>query len=161
MLDTIRPLDIATMTGADANRLWDNVRKQTICFDDISKDRGDIFAARLASPNTAAFEFNDAGLVMVESIVPRLMGVVHWYLWDPKKVTETELVEFGREICAHVMDVYQLHRLCAAPPMFNKLALRVAQRVGFKYEGTMRQAFLYQGLYHDVQMWGLLRQDQR
>jgi RimJ/RimL family protein N-acetyltransferase len=32
-------------------------------------------------------------------------------------------------------------------------------RLGFKWEGRIRQQFLYGGAYHDVLVYGLLRQE--
>jgi RimJ/RimL family protein N-acetyltransferase len=151
----LTPIDVASITTERANWLWEHVRRQSTCFDDFSRDRGDIFAARLCSPQTAIFEYGDSGLILIENIVPKLGATIHFFVWDPR-VIEGEIVEVGRQACASVFEQYELHRITAAPPIFNKLATRVATRVGFRYEGTLRQAFLFKDQYHDIGVYGLL-----
>jgi len=156
----LHTLDVATMNGVDANRLWDRVRTQSICFDDFSRDRGELFAARLVSPSTVAFEYKDDGLILVENIVPRLSAEMHFFVWNPR-LHESEITAVGRDVCRYVFDTYQLHRLSAFPPAFNKLAVRIATRVGFRFEGMIRQMFLYKGVYQDVEIRGLLADEFR
>lgn len=149
------PVDVSQLSTARANWLWEHVSRQDICFDDFSRGRGDLFAARLCSPSTVIFEYGDSGLILVENIVPKLGASVHFYLWDPK-VQESDIIAVGRGVVAQMFEEYQLHRLTASPPIMNKLAERIAQRVGFKYEGTIRQTFLYKGAYLDAKVFGLL-----
>lgn len=158
MIADLQLLDVHQFTGDDANRLWERVRRQTICFDDFTRDNGYVFAARLASPTTAAFLYKDSGLITVEQIIPRMSGVIHFFYWDPN-LREADLVEIGRDVCRYAFGTYELHRLTAAPPSFNKLAQRIASRIGFRYEGAMREAYLYKGQFHDLLLYGLLRDD--
>jgi RimJ/RimL family protein N-acetyltransferase len=157
MIDTLTPLDIQSMNGADATRLWNHVRQQTVCFDDLTRDRGDVFAQRLVAPTTMSFAYKDDGLILIENIVPRLQGDIHFYVWG--SLSEAEITQVGREACRQAFDTYKLHRISAYPPAFNKLACRIAARVGFKYEGCMRQLFLHEGRYQDVFIYGLLAQE--
>jgi len=156
----LETLDPVTITPEDANRLWDRVRRQDICFDDFSRDNPDLFAQRLVAPTTAAFLYKDAALVTAEQIVPRLNAYLHFFLWDTS-LSESEMSIAGRRIARDVVDMFDLHRLSACPPAFNKLACRLATRIGFRYEGLMKGAFLYKDHYHDVEIRGLLADDLR
>jgi len=156
----VETFDPTTITAADANRLWERVRTQEICFDDFSRDNADMFAQKLASPTTAGFLYKDAVLVLMEQIIPRLNGFMHFFLMD-RRLSDNELVIVGRRIARDVIDMYQLHRITATPPAFNKLAVRIATRVGFRYEGLMKGAFLYKGHYQDLTIMGLMAEDLR
>jgi len=156
----LETLDPVTITADDANRLWERVRTQDLCFDDFSRGHAELFAERLASPTTVGFLYKDAALVTVEHIVPKLNGWMHFFLWDTA-LAEGEMAVAGRRIARDVIDMFELHRLTALPPSFNKLACRLATRVGFRYEGLMKGAFLYKGHYHDVEIRGLMAEDLR
>lgn len=156
----IEQMDVEKISEEEANTLWARVRAQEICFDDFNRDRPDVFAQRLASPQTVVFRVKDSALVTVESIIPRLGGVMHFFLWD-SSVPETELALAGRQVVSYCLDTYELVRLTAAAPSFNKLALRIAGRVGFKYEGNLRKSWLYKGVYYDAFVYGLLKDEWR
>jgi len=156
----LETLDPVTITVEDANRLWERVRHQDIAFDDFSRDNPDLFAQRIAAPSTIGFTYKDAVLVTVEQIVPRLNGYMHFLLWDTT-VPESELAVVGRRVARDVMDMFDLHRITATPPAFNKRACRIATRVGFRYEGLMKGAFLYKDHYHDLEIRALMAEDLR
>ena len=156
----LETLDPVTITPEDANRLWERVRQQEICFDDFSRDNPDLFAQRLVSPSTVGFIYKDALLITVENIVPRLNGYMHFWMWDTRH-SESELAVVGRRIARDVIDMFELHRITAMPPAFNKRATRMATRVGFRYEGLMKGAFLYKSHYHDLEIRGLQAEDLR
>lgn len=160
MIDQVEALNIETMTPERANWLWERVRRQTLCFDDFNRDRADLFAARLAASTTMAFAYNDSGLITVENIIPKLLGTIHFFVWDPA-LHEADLVDIGRAVVQSVFDAFDLHRISAFPPAFNKLAIRVAVRCGFRYEGVLRQTYLYKGVHQDLMAYGLLRHEFR
>lgn len=156
MIAAVKQLDPQTIARDDAIRLWEKVRTQAHCFDDLTRDRGDIFAARLLNPASAVFQTDDC-LVLVESIIPKLSAEIHFFVWSPMK--QADMLRYARAIIREVFDTYQLHRISAYPPVFNQLAQRLAIRTGFKWEGCLRGQFLYEGRYHDVLVYGLLRHE--
>src|SRR5215831_10182085 len=160
MMQGLETLDPVTIKPEDANRLWERISVQDIAFDDFSRGNMHMFAEKLASPSTAAFLYKDAVLVMVEGIIPRLNGFMHFFLMD-RKFSDNELAIVGRRIARDVIDMFDLHRITATPPAFNKFAVRIATRVGFRYEGLMKGAFLYKGHYHDLEIRGLVAEDLR
>jgi len=160
MIAELVPLDIRTIPPADANKIWEHVRKQDACFDDFSRADGALFCRRLIAPTSVVLEYADSGIVLFEGIVPRLSASIHFFVWDPQ-VHEAEMVEIGRTACRFAFDKFELHRITSLPPDFNGLAYRVATRVGFHYEGTIRETFLFKRKYHDVKILGLLRDDFR
>lgn len=152
----LESVDFQTMEEKDAFDIWEHVRKQKACFDDFNRDRADIFLARIANPNSATFRFPE-GLVLLESIVPRLSANIHFFLW--RNLRDVDILRLGNDALREAFETYQVHRLNAYPPEFNKQAQRIAVRLGFKWEGCLRQQFLYEGTYHDVMAYGLLAQE--
>lgn len=157
MTPTLELIDVQQMNGERANWLWQRVSKQVETFNDFTRGRGELFAQRLLSPRSMVFQYGESGLLTIEDIIPRLMGVIHFFLWDT--VPTGDLVAAGREACLAAFVTHDLHRISATPPVHNKMAYRLATRIGFKYEGTVRQAFLQHGVYHDVSVLGLLRHE--
>jgi RimJ/RimL family protein N-acetyltransferase len=39
----------------------------------------------------------------------------------------------------------------------NRGSRRVAEKAGFSFEGVMRKAWFHRGVYHDLEVWSLLR----
>lgn len=154
---SLKLIDFLTYPTEKANLLWDNVRKLEHCFDDFSRHRGDMFAARLASPSTVAFEVENAGLVTIENIIPLLNGNMHFFSW--KAMPEKEMVDIGKEVISYAFSTYNLARISAMPPDFNVKAAGLAIKLGFKYEGRLRDYMLFDNRYRDVFMYGLTRDD--
>lgn len=53
----------------------------------------------------------------------------------------------------------RLNRINGSALTYNKVSLHVCQKVGFKIEGTQRQAVYKDGEYHDVVIMGCLKSD--
>jgi len=155
MIAELHQIDPAHYDLQRAEWLWDRLKEQRACFDDYSKDRGDLFAQRFLSPNTLAFEYADSGLIMIENILPRHSAEIHFFLWD-KTIRETAAAKVGREIIREAFDVYKLHRISTMHPDFNRFAERVCTFCGFRYEGTARQSWQHNGRFFDTKIYGLL-----
>lgn len=50
-----------------------------------------------------------------------------------------------------------LHRIAGQISPENTASKRVLEKVGFQYEGTMRQDIFFQGKFHDTSIYSLLR----
>ena len=62
------------------------------------------------------------------------------------------VVEFGfREL--------NLHRIALSVASYNKAAICLYEKLGFKHEGTAREALQRDGEFHDSLLYGLLRQE--
>lgn len=56
-------------------------------------------------------------------------------------------------------DQFNLHRLEAEIISYNKAAVKLFENMGFKREGTLREAKYYGGRYHDILRYGLLKEE--
>jgi RimJ/RimL family protein N-acetyltransferase len=66
-----------------------------------------------------------------------------------------------RVLCRFGFEQMNLHRIELDVYADNVRAIRVYEKVGFKHEGTRRQALYKYGAYHDVLLMGLLEGELR
>ena len=59
----------------------------------------------------------------------------------------------------YAFDELRLNRINGSALAYNKVSLHVCQKVGFKIEGTQRQAVYKDGEYHDLVIMGCLKSD--
>lgn len=158
MVTDLEPIDIQTFSREDAEALWARIKEQELAFDDYNRGRGDLFAARLCAINSMAFQLPE-GLALAENIVPKLSAELHFFLWP--KVSEQRAVERGRDVVRYLFERVPVHRVNAWIPVYHKVAQRIALRVGFKFEGAIREQAKVNGSYHDVNVYGILEQEFR
>jgi hypothetical protein len=137
--------------------LWNQIRSQEYAFDDTTKDNHHIFLEQLFMPNTEAYEFGDAGFLFITGIMPPVSALIHFVAWED--IEPREILEVKRVMLNHLFTDYGLMRVTAVIPAFNKQAIRMATITGFRYEGEMRKAFLNQGVYHNLHIYGLLKSE--
>jgi RimJ/RimL family protein N-acetyltransferase len=54
-----------------------------------------------------------------------------------------------------------LHRISSAAFAFNGRSIGLHKKVGFREEGRLREAFFKNGQYHDLMLFGILREEWR
>jgi RimJ/RimL family protein N-acetyltransferase len=69
--------------------------------------------------------------------------------------------EATRLMLAHAFSDRNLHRVYLSVLATNERALRLYERVGFRTEGTLRQAVFKSGAYHDLVTMSVLRHEHR
>lgn len=82
------------------------------------------------------------GAFIFTGITPGDSAWCHPIIWDQRAIAKQheDLVEAAQAACTSIMRQFNLHRLNGATPETNVVALRFAERVGFKHEGTHREA---------------------
>lgn len=94
------------------------------------------------------------GLIMKE---PGIAEIGYWIgvpFWNRGYASESsrELLRYGFEEC-------DLRRIFAGHYVRNGASGRVMQKIGMKYEGTLRQHVLKWGEYLDIAFYGILRDE--
>ncbi len=69
--------------------------------------------------------------------------------------------EATKLILEHAFDTLELHRIALEVFAFNTRAQHVYKKLGFRQEGVLRDALLWEGEYHDAVVMSLLRPDYR
>jgi RimJ/RimL family protein N-acetyltransferase len=67
--------------------------------------------------------------------------------------------EAARLIIKYGFEQLNLHRVSSSAFSFNERSLRLHRKVGFQEEGRQREAVFKNGQYHDLVMFGLLREE--
>jgi ribosomal-protein-alanine N-acetyltransferase len=81
----------------------------------------------------------------------RLFGKDHW-----GKGTTTEALLLLTRYLFQIRNVNRI-RLCI--DVENNGSLKVAQKGGYKHEGTMRGCMFHRGRYHDMELYAITRAD--
>jgi len=139
--------------------------------------RGDHFSSHFKSPEAMRKEFaqnsfvtDDSELFVIEDSLHHIVGVITHFksrtpttreigyrLFDAKLAGRGYVTEACRLLVDHLFRAYQYHRLELLSVPENAASVRIAQKCGFRAEGTLRQSFFINGRYQDVQVFSLLR----
>lgn len=152
------PINLLELPKERAQEMWEHVCKLDYVFDDFTMGKPEAFLASLFAPNSEIFDLEGKGLLAVHSIIPKLSAVIHLVVWD-ESLKPGRILQLFKGIARRLFEKYHLSRISAGIPLPNKQAQRLTMLAGFKYEGTIRRGYLYKGSYHDVLLYGLLRQE--
>lgn len=137
--------------------LWERVKDQDYYWDDLSRGNHMALLSLLFDSSSEHF-YNESGMVSITSIQSNINANIHFMLWDMKYPVKKILGE-ARDIFRDLFSRYSLSRITATIPAINKGAVRLAVLLGMKFEGTMREAFLYKGQYYDIYIYAILKRE--
>lgn len=106
----------------------------------------------------------------------RFIGIIGCWFGDPDSSRSAELVYWlgeeywGKGIISKVIESYvnwlwdtfpRMRRVYGKVYAWNPASIRVLQKLGFQYEGTMRKAVYQKNpeRYGDIEIWNVLRED--
>jgi RimJ/RimL family protein N-acetyltransferase len=105
-------------------------------------------------PTGLIWDVDDVGILYLAEIKPGQSAQAHFTFWDRRLRGREKLI---REACRHVMDELQLHRITVEIPLYATPTMKfVENNLGFKKEGRMREAVLYNGDWFDVNLYSIL-----
>ncbi len=139
--------------------------------------RGDYFSTQFKSPEimrkefmTNSFVTEDSELFVIEDALHHIVGVITHFksrtpttreigyrLFEPKLSGRGFVTEACGLLVDYLFNAHQFQRLELLTAPENVSSVRVAQKCGFRAEGTLRQAFFINGRYQDVEVFSLLR----
>jgi [ribosomal protein S5]-alanine N-acetyltransferase len=109
---------------------------------------GDNSAPALTVGNALLFNFSvDHDVAEVGYVI----GREHW--------GQGYVAEAMRPIVAYAFEKLSCHRLQAKLDAMNHASARVLEKLGFAYEGTLREDFAKDGIRSDTAFYGLLRRE--
>jgi RimJ/RimL family protein N-acetyltransferase len=152
-----RPL---VLTNEKMESLWADFSKFWQVFDDVMPKTFEVFKQTLLNPYNAFYEFVEEdkviGLASGMGIRPAVDAVIHLAMFD-RRLRGRELVML---LClGDFMVKYKLRRVTAFLADDNPMAKKLAMRMGFTHEGTMRAGFKRRGQFWDLQMYGMLLEE--
>lgn len=139
--------------------------------------RGDYFSSQFTSPElmrkeflSTAFVTEERELFVIEDHTHHIVGTISHFksrtpisreigyrLFDSSLAGRGYTTEATRLMVNHLFNTYQYHRLELLMAPGNRASERIAQKCGFREEGTLRQAFFLNGALHDSKLYSLLR----
>ena len=120
--------------------------------DMLSADEHETFAFAITIDNKVIGSIG----VFRQGNIHRLTAELGYYIaeeyWGRGIMTEAV-----RQICEYVFDKSDIIRIYAEPFEYNIASCRVLEKVGFQYEGTLRNNAVKNGKIIDMKMYSLLK----
>jgi [ribosomal protein S5]-alanine N-acetyltransferase len=157
----------------------EDVEELTELFNDLEQ-RGEFYPLRLSSLERYKRDVaennlwsNDFGEMVITDKQDRIVGKISFW----KNSNYMEGYEIGYNIyrnedrgnghgsealglfCTYLFQLNPVRRLEVNCDPANKISIRIAEKCGFKFEGTLRQAFFHHGRYNDINKYSLLREE--
>jgi RimJ/RimL family protein N-acetyltransferase len=153
------PIDPKQADGPRMEWIWRKLQAEENALDDLTKEAGAAFIQMMLAPNILKWELEDNGIVMLSDIINGVSAQIHYMVWDNPPVSK--VISAANELFEFAFNKFQLHRISAPIPSFNKEAKRLATLMGFKFEGEYREAYLKNGKFHNLSIYGLLDREYR
>lgn len=131
--------------------------KEDYASDDLGAATPELFISNLFQGNTEHYEYGDDAYIAILNIMYKINADMHFAVWGD--VPLRDVVACHNELADYMFKTYEVNRLTAYMPSFNKKMLRFATILGYKYEGEIREIFLKNGTYHNLFVYGLLKKD--
>ena len=159
MIDTMLELpegaQILSFTRDKLHELWETVREYPSTFADGTKDP-EQFIARLLARDSVVIEL-EGGIILFENIQPGMKAEFHATFWDHKLSARTDIL---KEILIWAFLTFGLERLETYVAVYARAVRRfLTERLGFIYEGTLRNGFRNQGDLHDLEIYSILKEE--
>jgi len=149
-------------------------------FNDLEQ-RGEFYTLRLLSVEKYRRDMaennlwgNDSGDMLITDKSDRMLGKISF--WKSSYYMEGYEIGYnifqstdrGKGYGSEALKVFTEYLFQAKPVRRlelncdpgNKSSSRIAEKCGFKFEGTQREAFFHHGSYHDIDKYSLLRDEQ-
>lgn len=142
--------------------LWAEAKQYDVLFSDYTRGKLEPFIDLLMDARGAWWEITKGeddqvvGAIYLTNVVPGFDASAHFTFWDSVASGRDQLMLFMAE---YVMDRYDLQRITAKLPVYQKGVIRFISRLGFEKEGEIRQAVLHKGKWLPMALYGLVRED--
>ena len=143
-------------------------------------DIGEFWPIWLPSEQRLRKNFNETGYwernngtLLITSKKGRLLGTIFFFkgsrymegyevgyrLFKPEDRLKGYMTGVLQIFSAYLFELNPIPRLQLTLIRGNSVSRRVAEKCGFKYEGTMRKAVAQRGVFHDLEIFSLLREE--
>lgn len=109
------------------------------------------------TPRGVCYVIDDlTGIFWLSDIHYPAYAEVHFTFFDGRYNGRIDLC---REGIKYAFNTFAFNRLYVGVGLFAKIPLRFVESIGFKREGRLRQTMKYKGIWWDVNMYSLLREE--
>lgn len=146
----------ATFDKKRLEELWETFAPYDNLFADDNMRDPDVFGKQLTDFRTICIE-HEGGLLLLQRMLPGLRAEVHFMEWDKKMSTHAELF---KECLLWAFLSFDLERIETFIAEYARAVRRfVEERLGFRYEGTMRKRVRHNGELIDMKIYSKLRSE--
>ena len=136
--------------------LWQEMHPYVKLFGDDWMRDPEVFMKFILAPDTIVVE-TEFGMIFLARLREGLRAEVHLFFWDHKLSAHAE---FLHECLIWAFLNYNLSRIETFVPQDSRAVTRfLRDKLGFKYEGLMRNRTLLAGRLINVEIYSLLRDE--
>lgn len=139
--------------------LWKELQQYRTLFSDVTRNRRENFEYILEDPYSYWLEIKNlihetVGIFYVTGLQEVTDAQIHVIFFDRQP---SEKAELCRLLVFHIFEQFPgLHRLTVSVPSLYHATIRLAKKIGFKFEGQIREKTLFGGKWTDEVMLGIL-----
>lgn len=161
----IRYVRRMVFTPENLGTFWERAKKYPTLFsEEIAGDFKkfcEVFLVQVGndvSVNGLFWVIDDfVGIYYLTHIVPEVDAQVHYSFFDGRQNGREDLT---KEMLKYVFNKYNFHRLSAKIPCFaHETTFRFVERLGFQYEGTIKQGIQFKNDWFNIKIFGLLKEN--
>lgn len=150
------------LTPQKIQELWIEYSRHDTLFSDYTQGKVEPFLDVLFAPNAIVVEIYSMedevpiGSMMMNRILKDFDALVHFTLWDSRARGKEPLF---LEMMRMYMDEFNFRRLSVEVTAHSSGVIRMIKRLGFQHEGTRREGSIHKGVWIDLEMFGILRNE--
>lgn len=129
---------------------------------EITKDEHSRWFHKMAEVSTSYLMIvEEAGLPIgfVNFSGAEKAGIAEWGFYASPLAEKGSGSKIGKAALDFAFHELQLHKLCGEVLVFNHGSIRLHEKLGFAQEGILRRHCLVNGEYHDLVVFGILRDE--
>lgn len=140
--------------------IWEQLSRFRTLFSDLTKGDLENFIRYITSQDTLWLEIwkgdNLVGIITCEGM-HRIIDIEAHVLFLDREVANKAGV--CKEVVKWLFDNFALQRITVEVPRLYFATIRLVEQIGFRYEGTKRDAILIGGKWENVKTFGLTRRE--
>ena len=154
--------DLSNLSPKKISSLWNEFKSHDVLFTDYTAGKLEPFLHSLINPRSVWVEIFDIeedkaiGIMMATSILPNFDAEGHFTIWNGR-ASGKELVVL--KSIKWIFDRYNLHRMTAPVPGYQKGVIRFIKRLGFEHEGEKRESVLMGDRWIGLVQFGMTRSE--
>lgn len=127
-----------------------------ILFDDSIRGDYEAFVRDMINPDSVVLKTGDYGICRISDVLVNRDAEVHLAFWDRRFRGRLEECQQANK---WIFDKLGLQRLTIIVPAIATNTQHFIKALGFKREGVMRDAWMYDGKFMNLHVFGILREE--
>lgn len=152
------PAGVHLLTAAPwkLHDVWDKIKSFDAIFGNDYMRNEVVYMEQFLQPDTVVLEL-DGGIILLTHIVEGVRCEVHLVFWDHKLSARQELLT---ELLVWTFITFDLVRIETFVASYAKSLMRfIEKKMGFVYEGTMRNRVMHEGVPTNLKVYSMLREE--